>query len=499
MAHAPVDVIDLFAGPGGLGEGFASVRDGKNAAFRLALSIEKDAVAHRTLRLRSFFRQFESVPFDYYARMRCEITTDQLYERYPTQAANAARESSNLELKPATAEKAFALIGAALGNAKDRWVLIGGPPCQAYSLAGRSRLRGADRDAYEADGRHFLYREYLRILRRFSPPVFVMENVKGILSSTVGDRHTFSHILKDMKSAGYRLYSFTRTDVDGDDPDPGSFLIRAEDYSVPQRRHRVIVLGVRRDLDRGREVLQPQPVPPTTADAIGDLPRIRSGLPRKYDSDLAWIRAVRSAKLGRIDKKVAGRVRAAKERLALLGLGGEFIAQAEFPSPVSDWLRSNANWYLDERIGGVTLHSARHHMCSDLDRYLYASAFAEAYGASPRLRDFPLGLLPDHQNTIEALTTSNFSDRFRVQLASQPSTTVVSHIRKDGHYYIHYDPSQCRSLTVREAARLQTFPDSYLFEGTRTEQYQQVGNAVPPLLAKQLATVVLNIISQLRS
>lgn len=132
-------------------------------------------------------------------------------------------------------------------------------------------------------------------------------------------------------------------------------------------------------------------------------------------------------------------------------------------------------------------------MKQDLWRYLFASCFAKAHKRSPTLADFPPGLLPAHKN-VAALATKEkdlaFADRFRVQLRDKYSTTVTSHIAKDGHYFIHYDPKQCRSLTVREAARLQTFPDNYFFMGNKTEQYQQVGNAVPPLLAYKLAEIV---------
>ena len=133
-------------------------------------------------------------------------------------------------------------------------------------------------------------------------------------------------------------------------------------------------------------------------------------------------------------------------------------------------------------------------MASDLQRYLFASSFAAVNGKSPELRDFPRSLLPAHRNIGLEGKEEFFDDRFRVQLADKPSSTITCHLAKDGHYYIHYDPSQCRSLTVREAARLQTFPDNYYFCGTRTAQYKQVGNAVPPLLANQIASLVLGIV-----
>jgi len=160
-----------------------------------------------------------------------------------------------------------------------------------------------------------------------------------------------------------------------------------------------------------------------------------------------------------------------------------FVNEITRPAKLSEW-------FYDSRLKGVCNHETRGHIRADLHRYFFATVFAKEFERSPVLGDFPKGLLPLHKNIEEALSETKFNDRFRVQVANRPSTTVVSHIAKDGHYYIHYDPAQCRSLTVREAARLQTFPDNYFFEGPRTEQYHQVGNAVPPLLARQIADIV---------
>jgi DNA (cytosine-5)-methyltransferase 1 len=169
--------------------------------------------------------------------------------------------------------------------------------------------------------------------------------------------------------------------------------------------------------------------------------------------------------------------------------GSEFVRGRSRPS-------AHREWFCDARVGGVLNHSTRSHIPGDIHRYLFAAAFAATNGYSPKLADLPAGLLPQHENIVGDPEKAIFADRFRVQLAERPSTTVTSHISKDGHYYIHFDPSQARSLTAREAARLQTFPDNYFFCGGRTSQYQQIGNAVPPLLARQIAHVVSEILTE---
>ena len=199
--------------------------------------------------------------------------------------------------------------------------------------------------------------------------------------------------------------------------------------------------------------------------------------------DAAWLRN------SGIDPVVRDAVLSAVKRVgANLGRGQRYISGATTP-------RRHADWFCDPKLTGICNHESRGHIRKDLHRYLFAAAFAKVKNRSPLLEDLPKQLLPKHENVQAALKETKFNDRFRVQLANRPSTTVVSHISKDGHYFIHYDPTQCRSLTVREAARLQTFPDNYFFEGPRTEQYRQVGNAVPPLLARQIAEIVRGVLA----
>jgi len=515
-----IKVLDIFAGPGGLGEGFSSVlNDRGGLAFDVVLSVEMEQFAFETLRLRTFFRQFpDGAPKEYYRHLRGEITRAALYEAHAVEAARAAAVCWNTRLGPGCepSEKVRIRVDAAIGR-EESWVLIGGPPCQAYSLAGRSRNLGNPEYDPRKDVRQKLYVEYLQILADHRPAVFIMENVKGLLSATVGNTRMFHRILEDLRNpsaalaregrlvrrgrtGGYRIYSLVRSQMFENGDLEGS-VIQAEKYGVPQARHRVILLGVRDDLQGVTpQALKAQSTVSVEA-VIGAMPPLRSGLSRQDDSASAWQACLRTqcdsrwANAGTIkaDSKllsdlVCRTLRAVEPPKA--DRGGEFVASESVP-------RHAPAWYVDKKLDGVCNHSTRGHMESDLYRYLYAACFARVHGKSPSLQNFPTDILPDHGSVGVALEGGgNFSDRFRVQVASRPSTTIVSHISKDGHYYIHPDPMQCRSLTVREAARLQTFPDNYFFCGPRTAQYTQVGNAVPPLLAKQIANIVLDLLRQ---
>ncbi|MFZ5562350.1 MAG: DNA cytosine methyltransferase [Pseudomonadota bacterium] len=508
MRRKAIPIIDLFAGPGGLGEGFSAVRDGQGQhIFEIKASIEKDEVAHRTLTLRAIYRELArggSVPETYYDYIRGSINKLEFLAdpRVRRVLEKARHEAHCLELGAVAERQVDEIIRKAIAGFESEWVLIGGPPCQAYSIAGRARRRGVD-PHFEKDPKHFLYREYLRIIQKFRPAVFVMENVKGMLSSTNGGQRIFDRIRQDLSQPApdvyYDIRSCVATSPHGE-LSPEDFTIQSEDYGIPQMRHRVILFGVRSDrAGMAHDLLTPAPGIVTVREAIGDLPPIRSRISRGLDSAAEWQTAIteataeltgwRSPLRQAVEARMQKAIHHARRHVSH---GAGFM---EWDVQGSDRLpRELADWYQDAAIGGICQHESRSHMRSDLHRYMFAACFAKECRYSPKLNDFPGRLLPNHKNVDSDAVP--FLDRFKVQIYGQPSTTVVSHISKDGHYYIHPDPSQCRSLTVREAARLQTFPDNYFFEGNRTQQYHQVGNAVPPFLAKQIAQVVARFLQQ---
>jgi DNA (cytosine-5)-methyltransferase 1 len=511
----PIPVVDIFAGPGGLSEGFSAYRDGHGRArFRVSLSVEKDPFAYETLRLRNFFRQFPdgNKPQQYYSILRSgKCDWDVLQAKYPNEAERATREVWKAELGTVDYSEVDKRIAQAIGGAQ-LWILIGGPPCQAYSTVGRSRLKNKKPWHFARDPKHTLYKEYLRILAIHRPPVFVMENVKGILSSKKAGKLIIHQILGDLrqpldatnghglgqKSLTYKLYplcNYRQASTRNEDPDdPAEYIIRCEEHGIPQARHRLIILGVRSDLEVVPGVL-PVQKSVNLWTVLRDLPKLRSQLSRGEDSATDWVSAIQRVTSGAIlddpvidDELRTALCRNAEELCGDLSTGSEYLRSKRA-------IKWRSDWFHDELINGVIHHSTRGHIEQDLQRYFYAACFAQVHGCSPILSQFPKALMPDHENVKNGNSEARFfADRFRVQPKNKPSTTVTSHIRKDGHYFIHPDPSQCRSLTVREAARLQTFPDNYYFIGGRTAQYQQVGNAVPPLLAMQIAAVVHDLI-----
>lgn len=498
-----IPIVDLFAGPGGLGEGFSSLNEGKS--FKILISAEMDSSACETLKLRAYYRQLKrnlnrELP-QYYKY--CEGKETYPYNHKTKKIWKAAcDEAQKLTLgDKLDNEKLNAILTKNKINFKKDWVLIGGPPCQAYSIIGRSRNLGKESYKPEKDSRHFLYKEYLNVIKNYQPKIFVMENVKGILSSKINGKNIFHTILSDLsnpsanskKSYRYKIYSLTsptyfETGMDVNNINLKDFIVKSEDFGIPQARHRVILLGVRSDVQKKPRVLIKSLKKITVSDAISDLPFLKSKITKQKENSSNWVDTY-------------------KDNLAsLIKEGAKYKCYSELVHNMKNFQsgiqKSNVTskntshelhkWFRDNRLKVVLNHEPRGHIKEDLKRYLYAAFFALTYLRSPNgHEEFKLkGLKPNHKNW----ESGKFSDRFRVQLNSKPATTITSHISKDGHNFIHPDPAQNRSLTVREAARLQTFPDNYFFQGTRTQQFHQVGNAVPPLLAKQIAEIIQEII-----
>lgn len=520
-----ISVVDLFAGPGGLGEGFASYVNEKGVSpFETAVSIEKEQSAHSTLLLRAFYRQFPrgEAPPEYYAFLAGRMGStpeNSLYSlaRFKKEVARARHEARCLTLGEHDDEINIAL-DAAMRGGRD-CIVIGGPPCQAYSLVGRSRRMGNVDYVPENDGRNFLYQQYLRVIARCRPVAFVMENVKGMLSAEVGGERVFHRIIEDLQRpwgapgkgvSSYRIFSLA---VGPDEvtrvlDDPADYVVRMEQYGIPQARHRVLLFGIREDVAKrwSPSLLLEQLNEVSVRDVVSALPKLRSGVSKGGDSHENWLSAIRGLRkmLGEVrahaGDEVSSRMKAAIELADATpdSRGGNFSTQLGSHSLFGSMPRRLREWYADP--AGTRLlcnHETRGHMPGDLQRYLFCAAWAQAAQRDrvshpfPKPADYPTSLIPAHQS----FHTGHFADRFRVQVENRYATTVTSHIAKDGHYFIHYDAAQCRSLTVREAARIQTFPDNYFFLGNRTQQYVQVGNAVPPLLASKVAGIVAQLLN----
>lgn len=433
-----LSAVDLFAGPGGLSEGFWQ------AGFEIVSSVEMDKWAVETLRTRHIYRMLlkEGKEEEYFKYLRGEVERDTLLNNHvrDTLESMVIKE----KLSPASRSDVLKRIESQIKRMgfTEIDVLLGGPPCELYSLIGRAKY-ASRREKYFQDERLGLYEEYVFFLQKLQPKMFVFENVLGILSSVLKDgRSVINSIIEAISQAGYRIFSSLRGD------DARGYVLDSVYFGVPQRRRRVILVGYRKDLsirdtfyheldmDAGKHFY-------TVWDAIADLPPLDHG-----QGNDRWY--------GPYDREPHS----------------EYAMQMREGSP------------------GVLNHRARHHMQTDRERYRYfieRSARGEKADLSTLRCEAP-ELLPKHKNL------ETFTDRYRVQSWDKPSCTITSHLSKDGNYYIHPDIAQCRSFTVREAARCQSFPDNYLFEGPRTAQFKQVGSAVPPILARYIGKTIKKIL-----
>lgn len=410
--------LDLFAGAGGLSEGFL------RAGYDPVAHVEMDVAACFTLRTRVAYHWLRKQnKLDVYTKyLSQEITRKDFYDQVPR---NVLGSVLNYEISEETLPQIFVDIDRML-NGEKLDIIVGGPPCQAYSIAGRSRSK----NKMVGDKRNYLYKHYAEFLKKYNPRYFVFENVLGLLSAR--DEDGTLH-LDNMRSLFRESGYFTDFRV-----------LNASDYGVLQNRKRIILIGYRGDTD----VFYPD-IPKTerrhlVSELFKDLPVIQAG---------------------------EGEMKPVKTH--------PYFGRYLFESGIKD-----------DDIEYVTLHQARPQTEKDLEIYRIV---VDTWNNSKRRLSYdelPVSLRT-HNNV------SCFLDRYKVVAGNLHSTqTIVAHISRDGHYYIHFDIEQNRSLTPREAARVQTFPDNYYFESasgrpSRTLAFRQIGNAVPVCLSYCVAIALL--------
>jgi DNA (cytosine-5)-methyltransferase 1 len=408
-----LNYIDLFAGVSALSEGF------KANNMNPVAHIEMDSEACLTIKTRAayHFLKAEKKLDNYYDYIGGNTTRNDFYKLLPYEISDSV---INKEISDSSLEEIFSTIKNNLKHLENKEIdlIVGGPPCQAYSLIGR---HGVD---WENDTRVSLYIQYGKFLKEFSPKVFVFENVPGLLSAN--DGHYYNDLKKYFSKLGYET----------DDR-----ILNAKDYGVLQNRRRVIIIGWKKDLKFSYPEFEAVKHDFTTKHIFNDLSLLNPG-----ESEL----------------------------------------KAKYRNKTNEYLDS---FKLRNGVDFYTQHITRPHNENDLR--IYKLAIEKWNNGKIRLK---YNGVPETLRTQK--NTSSFLDRFKVVDGKGISHTIVAHISKDGHYYIHPDINQCRSLSVREAARIQSFPDNFYFEGSRTATFRQIGNAVPPLMATAIAKKIKELLCQ---
>ncbi len=415
-------VLDLFSGAGGLSEGFFRV------GAKFVGHVEADKHACNTLRTHTaYWNLKQNNKLDiYYQYLLKEISRDELWT---IAGVSASKDVIDTEIGDNTFKSITKTVRDNLKNKNVKKVdlIIGGPPCQAYSIVGRARMK----DSVACDPRNYLYKYYVRFLEEFQPKMFVFENVPGILSAANGQH--FQDIKNAVAKAGYHM-------------EPRELI--ASDYGVLQDRKRIIIIGWKKN-KRQKYYKYPEfekiENKYLVKDALEDLPKTKP------------------------DNVIEGK--------------GLYKSK-----PSSYLIEANIR---DENFNILTQHETRMHNERDLE--IYKEAINTWNKDKKRLCYKELA-----QRRPELCTHKNktsFTNRFNVIKADQKAShTILAHMAMDGHYYIHPDIKQLRSLSVREAARLQSFPDDFYFEGPRSSQFRQIGNAVPPKMAEQIAKKIKEIL-----
>lgn len=414
MKTGRLNYIDLFAGAGGLSEGFMQ------SGFEPVAHVEMNEYAAKTIqtRIAYFYLKEHGKLESYYKYEKGEMTREELLKLVPKEELKTVL---NKEMSTATIKNIFESIDMIMAEKgiKQIDVIVGGPPCQAYSLVGRAQSSHM-LVAMEEDPRNELYKMYVQFLTKYKPRMFVFENVAGIKTARGGQ--IYKNLQMYMKKVGYEI-------------EPHE--LNAKDFGVLQSRRRVIIVGWL----KGTGYEYP------TFDIIA-----RNALVSELLDDLS--------------------------PLTPGGESNEYFVRDM--RKVKGYVKKNA---IREKADVLTGHIARPHTEQDIEIYKRVIDLWFQNGQHKRLKydDLPAAL-KSHKNR------TSFVDRFKIVEGDMDYChTILAHLSKDGHYFIHPDIDQHRSITVREAARLQSFPDNYFFEGPRTAQFVQVGNAVPPMMAKQIA------------
>lgn len=404
-----LNTIDLFVGCGGLSEGFEQSRKYKMIG---AVEWEPSPVKE----LRNHLKNRWGIQDSEERVLQFDIQrTEELFNGWKDKKFG---ESKGLD--------------ALVGN-RQLDVIIGGPPCQAYSVAGRIR----DEHGMREDYRNYLFESYLKVVQHYKPRIFVFENVPGILSAKPGDGSVriIDLIQKAFADAGYAVL-----------PDLSNAIIDMTEYGVPQNRKRIIILGVSKEHygDKAEAMVEkfyssylPEykiEKKATVRDAIGDLPKLRP-----------------------------------------------------LDEPISYLGRKLSHSVSDPLING---HISRFHNKRDIELF----KFLEEDIASGRMKYTSAKSLKTLYTKLTGKTSN--VHKYYVLRWDEPSNLIPAHLFKDGLRHIHPDPEQARTITVREAARLQTFPDDYYFNCSQTDAFKMIGNAVPPLFAKKVAYAIYHLIQE---